>query len=419
MKSRAGFGAIARALRNPNYGAYTAGSSISLIGTWMQRIAVGWLAWELTGSGAWLGAVAFADLFPTIVVGPLAGVLADRWDQLRVIRIGQVLGLLQALALFALTATGTITIGMLLALTLFLGIVAGMNQPARLALIPSLVPREDLSAAVAINSIIFNAARFIGPAAAGALIVTGGTASAFAVNAATFVLFLVALARVRLPPAPRPPKAAAGILEEIAEGVRYVAGHAGMAPMMLLLLATCLCVRPVVELLPGFAADVFGAGAAGLALLTSTVGAGAVLGGLWLAGRGDTAGLTRLALANTALLALAVLLFVATDRLSVAVPALLAAGGGMVVAGVGTQTLIQLSIHPGMRGRVMSLYGLIFRAGPAVGALSMGVISEETGLRWPVAVGALLTLAACLAAWSRRKRMAAALEGVPGGSVAD
>lgn len=418
MRNRAGFAAIARALRNPNYGAYTAGSSASLIGTWMQRVAVGWLAWELTGSGAWLGAIAFADLFPTILVGPLAGVLADRWDRLKLIRIGQMLALLQSLVLFALTATGMINIGLLLALTLFLGIVAGMNQPARMALIPSLVPREDLSAAVAINSIIFNAARFIGPAAAGAMIVTGGTASAFAVNAATFAVFLLALTRVRLPPAPRPPKAA-GVLEEMAAGVRYVAGHPGMGPMMMLLLATCLFVRPVIELLPGFAADVFGAGADGLALLTSTVGAGAVLGGLWLAGRGDIAGLTRIALVNTALLALAMLTFVATDSLWVAVPALLVAGGGMVAAGVSAQTLIQLSIHAGMRGRVLSLYGLIFRAGPAVGALTMGIISEEMGLRWPVAAGTLLTLAACLLAWSRRERMAAALERVPGASAAD
>jgi MFS family permease len=418
MRNRAGFAAIARALRNPNYGAYTAGSGASLIGTWMQRVAVGWLAWELTGSGAWLGAIAFADLFPTILVGPLAGVLADRWDRLKVIRVAQVLALLQSLALFALTATGTITIGLLLALTLFLGIVAGMNQPARMALIPSLVPREDLSAAVAINSILFNAARFIGPAAAGAMIVTGGTASAFAVNAVTFAVFLLTLARVRLPAAPRPARTA-GVLEEMAAGMRYVAGHPGMGPMLLLLLATCLFVRPVVELLPGFAADVFGTGADGLALLTSTVGAGAVLGGLWLAGRGDTDGLTRIALANTALLALAILIFVATDSLWVAVPALLAAGGGMVVAGVGAQTLIQLSIQGSMRGRVMSLYGLIFRAGPALGALAIGIVSEETGLRWPVAAGTLLTLAACLLAWSRRERMAAALEHIPDAGTAD
>jgi predicted MFS family arabinose efflux permease len=411
MSTRSGFGAIRQALRNPNYGIYTAGNAASLIGSWMQRVAVGWLTWELTGSGAWLGAMAFADLFPTVIVGPLGGVMADRWDRLRIMRITQFLALCQALTLFALTATGTITVGLLFALTLFLGIVAGINQPVRMALVPSLVRREDLAPAVAINSIIFNAARFVGPAAAGALIASSGTALAFAANAASFVLFMLALWRIRLPSASAPPaKARHGVLHDVAEGVRYVGAHPGLGPMMMMLIASCLFVRPVIELLPGFASDVFGAGAAGLALLTSTIGAGAIVGGLWLAGRGDWHGLTRLVLGNTALLALAILLFIATDSLWVAVPALLVGGTCMVVIGVGVQTLIQLSVAGNMRGRVLSLYGLIFRGGPALGALTMGTVSDLVGLRWPLAVGSALALAAWAAAWTRRTRMQTALE---------
>lgn len=411
MSTRSGFGAIRQALRNPNYGIYTAGNAASLIGTWMQRVAIGWLTWELTGSGAWLGAMAFADLFPTVIVGPLGGVMADRLDRMRVMRISQFLSLLQALALFALTATGTITVELLFALTLFLGIVSGVNQPVRLALVPALVRREDLAPAVAINSIIFNGARFVGPAAAGALIAAGGVSLAFAANAASYVLFMIALWHIRLPAPPEAPaRTRNGVLQDIGDGIRYVGAHPGLGPMMMLLIASCVFVRPVIELLPGFASEVFGAGATGLALLTSTIGAGAIVGGLWLAGRGDWHGLTRLVLGNTALLSLSILLFIATDSLWVAVPALLVGGTCMVVIGVGMQTLIQLSVAGNMRGRVLSLYGLIFRGGPALGALMMGTVSDLVGLRWPLAVGSALALAAWVAAWARRTRMQTALE---------
>lgn len=411
MSTRSGFGAIRQALRNPNYGIYTAGNAASMIGTWTQRVAVGWLTWELTGSGAWLGMMAFADLFPTVLVGPLGGVMADRFDRLRIVRFTQFLSLCQALTLFALTATGAITVELLFALTLFLGTVAGINQPVRMALVPSLVRREDLAPAVAINSIIFNTARFVGPAAAGTLIVSGGTSLAFAANAASFVFFMLTLWRIRLPAAPAPEvRLRNGVFHDVAEGVRYVGAHPGLGPMMLLLITSCLFVRPVVELLPGFASDVFEAGAMGLALLTSTIGVGAIVGGLWLAGRGDWHGLTQLVLGNTALLPISILLFVATHSLWVAVPALLVAGTSMVVMGVGTQTLIQLSVAGNMRGRVLSLYGLIFRGGPALGALVMGTISDVAGLRWPLAVGGMLALAAWAAAWARRTRMQAALE---------
>ncbi len=411
MDAGSGFANILRALGNPNYGIYTAGSSVSLIGTWMQRVAVGWLAWQLTGSGAWLGAVAFADLFPTVIVGPLAGAAADRWNRLRVIKVSQCLACCQSLTLFVLTATGLITIELLLLLTLALGVVVAFNQPARLALIPSLVPRADLPAAVAINSVIFNAARFVGPAVAGLLIVTSGVAAAFAANTLTFTVFLFALSRIRLRHAPERGEGASGrLFGEVAEGLRYAAGHGGIAPLLLLLIVVSICARPFVELLPGFADRVFGTGADGLAILTSTVGLGAVVGGLWLARRAGPQGLTTLVLGSSLALALALFAFVATRDLWVAVPALAVAGFCMVMGGVGTQILLQLSVEPDMRGRVMSLYGLIFRGGPAIGALLMGVSSEAVGLRWPLAAGAALTLIACATIWLRRGRLARALE---------
>lgn len=407
-----GFGGIARALRNPNYGLYTAGNAASLIGTWMQRIAVGWLTWQLTGSGAWLGAMAFADLFPTVIIGPIAGAAADRWDRLRVTKISQALAMAQSIVLFLLTFSGLITIELLLILTAALGVIAGFNQPARLALIPSLVRREDLAAAVAINSIIFNSARFIGPAVAGLMIVAGGISAAFAANAVSFIFFLLALSRIHLEPRPDAVRVERrSLLGDVADGMRYAANHPGIAPLLLLLTIVCICVRPVVELLPGFAATVFASGADGLAILTSTIGAGAVLGGLWLARRSsDPAGLTTIALGNTLVLALSLLAFVASDRWWIALPALAALGACMVITGVGTQTLLQLSVEGAMRGRVLSLYGIIFRGGPAVGALIMGIASEHAGLRLPMAVGSLLAMLAWLWTWCARARITRALE---------
>jgi len=410
MVGFSGFHRIVRALGNPNYGIYTAGSSVSLIGTWMQRVAVGWLTWQLTESGAWLGAMAFADLFPTVIVGPLAGVAADRWDRLKIMKISQFLAMLQSLLLFGFTVSGLMTVELLLALTLALGIVIAVNQPTRLALIPQLVPADDLPAAVAINSIIFNSARFVGPLVAGVIIVTLDPAAAFAGNAISFAFFLLALSRIRLAQE-RLSRAehTSGLLGEVRAGIGYAARHPGIAPLLLLLIVVCLCTRPFVELLPGFAADVFAAGAGGLALLTATVGIGAVAGGLWLAQRGGD-DLTRIAVGSVLVLSLALLLFVATAQLWVAVVALGITGFCMVVGGVGTQTLLQLSVDGAMRGRVLSLYGLIFRGGPAVGALIMGGASEFVGLRWPLAVGALIAIFAWAWTWSRRAGVAAALE---------
>src|SRR5262245_60206621 len=148
-------------LRNRNFGIYSLGSAVSLTGTWMERIAIGWLTWQLTESGFWLGVVAFADFFPVILIAPFAGAVADRRDRLNVVKFSQFVLLVQALVLFVATASGHVTVGLIVALTTIHGILVAFNQPARLALVPSLVPRPDLGSAVAINSVIFNLARFI------------------------------------------------------------------------------------------------------------------------------------------------------------------------------------------------------------------------------------------------------------------
>lgn len=410
MTPLSGLRNIVRALSNPNFGIYTAGSAVSLVGTWMQRVVTGWLTWELTGSGAWLGLVVFADLFPTVVIGPIAGAYADRSDRLRVTKISQTLAMLQAIALFLLTATGLINIWLLLALTLFLGIVIAFNQPARLALVPALVPPSDLTAAVAVNSVVFNLARFIGPATAGLIIATVGIPVAYAANAATFVAFLVALSRVRLSQAEGVPPLRGKLWPDLVAGIRYTASHAGIATILIMMIAANVAARPLIELLPGFAAAVFHAGATGLALLTSSVGAGAIVAGFWLAGISSGKSLGRAFLANTAISAVAGALFAATDSLWLAIPLLVVNGFAMAGMGIAAQTLIQISVDASMRGRVLSLFGLIFRGGPALGALVMGAASDYVGLRLPVFVGAIVVLAVWLWARLRQSRIAEGLD---------
>lgn len=405
----AGLRRIAAALNQTNYRAFTIGNAVSLIGTWLQRVAVGWLAWQLTKSGTWLGLVAFADLFPTVILSPLAGALADRFERLRIVLVTQVVAMLQAVALAMLVYADAMTIERLFLLTAALGVANALNQPARLALIPSLVEREHLPSAVAINSIVFNSARFLGPAAAGFAIAHGGIAVAFLANALTYVAFFVALALIRLGPSELAPTRRS-ILGDTADGYRYAARHAGIGPMLLLLAITSLSTRAFVELLPGFADAVFERGPEGLAWLTAATGLGAMVGGLWMARRAGTAGLTALIVANVPVMAAALIGFVATRHFAVAFACLLVAGFSLVVNGIAAQTLVQHAAAPHMRGRVMATYGMIFRGGPALGALIMGVLSSQIGLQLAVGAGAVVCALTWLWARRIREQMAQALE---------
>ena len=408
--ARPGFGGILDALRHRNFRVYISGNAVSLIGTWMQRTAVGWLTWDLTQSGFWLGLVACADLLPAVVIGPLGGVLADRFDRLRIMMAAQTVALFQAATLFALTAGGVIEVELLALLVLVHGVAMGFNQPSRLALMPSLVPPEALPTGIAINSVAFNLARFIGPALAGLLIVTFGVAGAFAANALSFLVFLIALSRLRLGGGGGArPAGHASLLAELRDGIGYALRHPGIGPMLFLLATVSLGARPFIDLMPGFAAEVFGGGADTLAMLSSTVGLGAVASGLWIARRGPH-GRTRLVLISTLLAGLAILGFVATDLLWVGLISVALAGMALVVSAVSMQTLMQLAVDGRRRGRVLSLYGIIFIGGPAAGALLMGALSEVLGLRLPLAGGAFLALLVWLRVWRRRQAIAAALE---------
>ena len=412
MEKLTGFAAIRRALRNRNYRIFTLGNVVSNFGTWVQRMAVGWLAWQLTESGTWLGIIAFSDLFPTIVLAPLTGAVADRVNRLVLMTITQSLMLIQAAALAVLTLTDLITIEILLVLAVFGGMVMSFNQPARLAIVPSLVPREDMASAIGINSLIFNLARFIGPMISALLINLFGIGTAFAFNATTYVAFIAALLSIRLGEERRrgAVQSIRNIPIEIRIGYRYAARHSGIGPMLIILTIVSIFARPIMELLPGFAGAVFDRDETGLALLTSSFGLGAMLGGVWLAQRGAVQGLTPVAVAMLAVLSCGLIAFTATDVFWLALPALVVTGFAMIVIGVGEQTLIQNAVDPAVRGRVMGLYGMIGRGAPAIGALIMGALSSYVGFRWPVAGGAVLCLFVWVWAHRRRRELARELE---------
>lgn len=407
-----GLGNVALALSHRNYRVYISGNAVQLIGTWMQRVSVGWLTWTLTHSGTWLGLVSMAEFLPVLFVSPLAGVLADRKDRVGIIRITQLYGCFTATLLAILVGVGLISSQVLFALVLLLGINQGIAQPARLALIPTLVDREALPSALAINSIVFNSARFIGPAVAGLLIARVGIAAAFAANAVTYIAFQISLANLRDIP-PLPVRAAQNAVRASLEAYSYASRHPGIAPMLMLFAVTTIGTRGFIELFPGFADNVFHRGPEGLAILTSTVGLGAIFGGLWMLIRSQISGLTTIVLANTLIMSLAIIAFTATDNFIMALPCVFIAGAAMVITGIGAQTLIQASTDRGMAGRVMALYGMIFRAGPALGAVVMGTASEHFGLRLPLAIGATVSCLCWALTLHRRKAIMNSLEEPP------
>lgn len=412
------FSAITSAFHNRNFAIYTAGYAVSNTGLWVQRLAVGWLSWTLTESAFWVAAVAMADLFPVVILGIFGGVLADRISRLRVVIVCQVVQSIQAVLLFLLVAFDLINIQLLFCFTLILGATTGFDQPARQSLVYSLVKREDLTAAVAINSIVFNTARFIGPAIAGVIIASLGIAYAFAINAASFVAVFVALALLRIPATEHISKHRMSVFADLLLGFRYTARHRVIGRLILYSLALSLLVRPMNELLPAITELIFQHGASGLAILTSARGVGALMAGLLLAKRTAVTGLTRNLIYSMLIGTSSVFLLIGTGNFWVGVVAIALFGFAMSTAGVGTVTMVQVTVDNRLRGRVLSLNGLIMRGVPSFGALIMGGIADRVGLYWPLAVGAGLFLLIFLSAVRWEKRVRAIADRGPGGQRA-
>ncbi len=412
MTNKRSSGAIWATLRQPNYHRYILGNGASLIGTWMQRIAVAWLTWELTESPTWLGIIAMADFFPVVIMGPLGGVLADRYSRIAVMIWSQVIAAACALSMFGLAVWGVLNEWHLAAFTFLAGMALGLNQASRLALAPSLVPRELLTTAIAINSMVFNGARFVGPMISTAIISLWTIEASFLINALSYTALIISLLSLRIERRSKrgTGPGASSILEDFQEGFSFIITNRPIRLIMIVMTMAALCLRPVVDLMPGLTSDVFGKGADEFAILTASFGIGAVLGGFWMARRGDIEQLALLALLGVAGSGIAGLGLVATQSYYFALPVTLLAGFSMVVSGIGMQSSLQV-ISPGaMRGRVLSLYGIIHIGGAGLGAFILGLIAEATGLRSPIAIAAVLGLCIWLWVWQRRQSIDMALK---------
>jgi MFS family permease len=379
------------ALVTPNYRRYMAGQSVSLVGTWMQSIAQSWLVLQLTGSGTALGLTVALQTLPVLLLGPYAGVLADRVDKRRLMIVLQtVMGLL-ALALGLLTVSGLVALWQVLALALLLGLANCFENPARQSFVLEMVGPGLLRNAVSLNSVMVNVARAVGPAVAGVLIAVVGTGVCFLLNAVSFaavVASLVAMDTAALQPSP-PAARAPG---QLREGLRYVRGNRELfVPLLMMGLVGCLAYEFQV-VLPVVARETFSGGSQAYGLITAAMGAGAVVGGLFVAGRGRT---------GARVMVLSSLLFGAALGAAALAPSLpvelaaMALVGAMSVGFMSTgNSTLQLAAAPSMRGRVMALWAVAFLGSTPIGGPIAGFVSDHLGGRGGLALGALTCLVA-------------------------
>ncbi len=390
---------------------FYSGSIVCWTGSWVQRIATDWLAWQLTHSVMWVATIAFCNLVPSVVVSPIAGAVADRMDRVWLTMISQFVAAGQAAILVILVLTGTIRIEYMAILTFCNGAAETFAQPARQCIIPGLVPRPFLPGAVALNSLTYNAARFLGPAISGPMIAAWGVVPSIAVNCLAFLYASFTMLMLDLDPAIRRSQRSTGsVLHDAVEGVRYVVRHKGIGPLMLYAASVGMLLRAVPEMLPPYVDHLFGRGAEGLATLASAMGCAALVGGTYIAIRGRLQGLTQVALLAGLGLAVAVTGFASTHWFPVGVIAIGCMGMATTMHGISIQTLLQSACSPLMVGRVLSLWGMITRAAPAMGALVYGATSELVGLQIPLIAGSALCVLVWVHTWRRRAAIAAALE---------
>jgi MFS family permease len=386
-----------RALRHRDFRWFFAGQGVSQLGTWLQLIATSWLVYHLSGSTLLLGAAAFAQQIPFLVLAPVAGVFVDRFDRRRLLIVTNTIAALQASAMFTVVALGVVQPWHLIAGNLVLGLVNAWDAPARQSILIQLVGgRADLPSAIALNSIMMNLARFLGPMVGGVLIAALGERWGFGANAVSYFAMLLALSRIPSAPARQPP-GVLRIFEQLAAGARYAYGFLPSRCALLLLTSASLTIGSYVALLPWFAREAFHGDSGTLGLLISAAGLGAVTGMVHLALRSGIRGLFRLIGWTVSVAGAALCLFSFSTSLWLALPALYFVGLGLMLTAASTNTVLQSIVPDELRGRVASLYVMSFIGMTPLGALAAGWVSEHIGPQHTLFACGLLGIAAALA----------------------
>jgi len=389
-----------RALRSRNFRLFFIGQGLSVMGTWLQQVAMGWLTYRLTGSAWLLGAVAFCGSAGILVFGVFAGVVADHVHRRRALKVTQSLALVQALVLAILTWTGLIAVWHLIALALWLGLVSAFDVPLRQSLWVHLVDdRADLPNAIALNSFLVNAARVVGPALAGLLLAVVSEAVCFALNALSFVAVIVAIGRMRWAHEAPPQAWRGGFWSNWVEGYRFVAGFAPARALLALVAILSWAISPYSSLMPVYAKDIYGGGPQTLGFLLAAAGTGALASTLHLAGRATVRGLGRvIALAAlTSGLALAAFAYLAFFPLALVL--MFAVGGGVILAAAAVNTILQTIVPDRLRGRIAGFFTLAFLGVAPLGNLAAGALADAVGVRATFALNGLIAMAAALWLW--------------------
>jgi MFS family permease len=399
---------VLRPLRSRDYRLFWSGSLIANLGLWIQQIALGWLVYDMTRSASLLGTISFCGNLPVLVLGLLGGAIADRMSRRAIMlsTLSVIAG--SAFALALLTATRHIAVWHIIAISMVAGAASALFGPAMQAVIPSLVGEGELLNAISLNSVQFNLARTLGPAIAGFACGAIGPAGCFALNAAGFLVMVVMIARVRMPRSA--PVVAPPVIRALRDAIGYARTHAVIAPALLLAAVTSFFGFPYIILLPALARDALGLDVSGLGYLMGSVGAGAVVGGLGLSAAGDVPRKDLLAVVCAIAFGVALTAF-AVVRTAPGIGLLLFVMGVLQTVCVASiNTTIQLIVHDGMRGRVMSMMTVILFGFATTGALLIGFVGDRIGVPRALAGGGVVIVLAATAVLARAPAPAGAVE---------
>ena len=397
------------ALRHRNFQLFFGGQSISLIGTWMTRIATSWLVYRLTKSPLLLGTVGFAGQIPTFLLAPIAGVIVDRIDRRKVLVWTQTLAMVQSLALAWLTLTHRITIAEVLALSAMQGVINAFDMPGRQSFMVKMVEdRGDLSNAIAINSSMVNTARLIGPSLAGLLIAATNEGWCFLVDGISYIAVIVSLLLMRISPE-EIQRATTSMLDQLKEGWTYVAGFAPIRSILLLFALLSLMGWPFMVLMPVFAAQVLHGGPHTLGFLMGAVGVGSLVSALSLVMRRSVRGLSRMIPVAAAIFGVGLICFGLSQFLWLSMLMMLVTGFGMMQGMTASNTIVQTLVDENVRGRVMSYYTMAFVGMAPFGSLLAGALAHAIGAPRTVIISGIACLLGSLWFWPRMSGIRAAM----------